>query len=801
MKTFARSLRDALPLPGWLLLGSLCVLAVVLATITNAHYGPDSRIYLAWTYWYLGHPQYEAAQLSYDYLRTDPGLLTCSTCWPADYHRSFFTGPYAAVVGPRVLLPTLSAPFVALFGPAGMLVVPIVGYALAVLATVLLAARLWGQRWAFVAGALLLLPVYVSRWSVVAHTEGPAFALLALPLLVLPLAKRTTRKHVWWYVALVFVGMLNRQFAIALPVAVAAAWLLVAVRDRALRNAWLPFAVWGNVVAFGVLAAQMLITPRIFGGDDLSLGKQFDDLAQEQFGSRGPAAIPEVTWSIIRSDVLAVRYDLPLVVLLAAAAVAVALRFRSEISALAAGAFFVVSAFNVVEFWPAAFRYHAPIVPLLVLAVVALLVDLWGPGRRSPFRSDEARPRDPSPPVEPGARWIGRLPLHAWVAVVATAVLVPIALSFRVWHFYSASMYHLAWSYRFLGYSPAEAAELTYRQLHDKPFSVTHCGRSSCWEPGGDWLFAHAGSADPNLVYSLLSAPFVAVFGEHGLIVVPVLSMFAAVGMLILFATARWGALAGTVTAMVFLVCDRIVATSLTGTPDMLALALCCALVFTLPLEGRRGRRALAAFAVLVALLLASRVPALAFVGALASAWAFEAWRGRSLRNAWLPFLGVASGLAVALVALGQVAAVADARYLGSLGELLSGDDSLGGRIRDLVVADGTYLAEDAVLCAVLLLVVVLAPLRARRDPLAALALGGLVVSVGLEVLSGAPSGARAVSTVFPLVLLAAMGMLAGLFVRPGRWGTSRRAEPPAVESIPAAVDAPQPVGAASGAG
>jgi hypothetical protein len=245
-----------------------------------------------------------------------------------------------------------------------------------------------------------------------------------------------------------------------------------------------------------------------------------------------------------------------------------------------------------------------------------------------------------------------------------------------------------------------------------------------------------------------------------------VLSYLAAVGMLTYFAAKRWGALAGTVTAVVFLICDRIVATTLTGTADMLAVAFCCALLFTLPIDGPRGRRALAAFTVLTPLLLASRAPALAFVGAIASAWVFAAWRERSVRNVWLPYLAVASGIAVGLVALGQVVPAADARYLG---DLRSGGAVLA-RIRDIALTDGPYLAEDAVLCVVLVLAVVTVPLRAVRDPLAALALGGIVGSVGLEVLSGVPSGARPFSTVFPVILLAAMGMLARLFDRLGPW-------------------------------
>ncbi|GAA3395691.1 hypothetical protein [Cryptosporangium minutisporangium] len=809
MKRITRSLRTALPARGWLLLAALCALAVLLASATNAHYGPDSRIYLAWTYWYLGHPQAEAAQLSYDYLATNPGLANCWTCWPEDYRTSFFTGQYAAVVGPRILLPLLSAPFVVLIGPAGLLVVPIIGYALAIVATVVLASRLWGPRWALVAGAMLLLPVSVSRWSVVAHTEGPAFALLTLPLLLLPLAQRVTRKHVAWYVVLVVLGMLNRQFAIALPVAVGAAWLLVAVRDRAIRNPWLPFAVWGSLVGVGVLAVQMLVSPLIFGGEELSLSRRFDDLAGKYFGTYGVAALPDVVWNIVRSDLLRVRYDLALVALLAAATVAVVWRFRSELSALAAGAFLVVSAINVVEFWPAAFRYHAPIVPLLVLAVVALLVDLWGPIRRVPSRSTEAGAREPVPlprrarrwrPIRFGTQWVGALPAHAWATIAGLVVVSLAVLADRTWHYGPTSLYHLAWSYRFLGHSPAEATALTYQGLSDKAFFQENCSGWSCWQNGDSWLFEHAGSADPNLIYPLLSAPFVAVLGAPGLLVVPFVSFLAAIGMLTHFAAARWGALAGAVTAVVFVISDRIVVTSMAGSADMLAIALCCACLFTLPLARRRGRRALAAFALLVALMLLARSPALAFVGAVAVGWLVVAVRDRSVRNPWLPYAAISAGLAVLVVVLGQLVAVADARYLGRASELLDGSDvggALTERLAETVDVDGRYLAVDSVLCVVLVVAVVVALARVPRDPLAAMALGGFVVAALLEVLTGVPSGARWFSPVFPLLLLTAMAVLAQLFEQLGPWevpGATARA------ALPASAPTSPPVLTASGA-
>ncbi|MFG1924888.1 hypothetical protein [Cryptosporangium sp. NPDC048952] len=812
MRTVARRLTAALPVRGWLLLGLLYVLAVALALITNPQYGPDSRIYLAWTYWYLGHPQAEAAQLSYNYLWDNTGLKDCWSCWPDDYHEKFFTGQYAAVVGPRVLLPFLSAPFVALMGPMGMLVVPIVGYALAVVATVMLASRLWGQRWALVAGAVLLLPVYVSRWSVVAHTEGPAFALLAVPLLLLPLAKQVSRKHLIAYVALVGVGMLNRQFAIALPVAVGFAWLLVFLRDRKFVNVWLPFAFWGNFVGFGILLAQMLITPMIFGGEELSLIGQFNDLAMQYFQTSGLAAIPEVTWNVITSDLLRVRYDLPLMALLVLVTVAVVWRFRSELSAMAAGAFLSVSAINIVEFWPAAFRYHAPIVPLLVLAAVALLADLWGPVRNRPSRSTETAPRTPAyrltlqavtagagatrrarrwRPGIRGLRWIGELPTHAWLTIGVLTAVTFWELQGRTWHYGPSSIYHLAWTYRILGYSPADATAQTYDDLHNMPFFGSGCG-GPCWEYGDYWIYQHATSADPNLVYPLLSAPFVHFYGFSGLLVVPVVALLVATILLTLFATRRWGSAAGTLTAVGFLLTDRIATAGLAGTGDMLAIALGIGMLYTLPLddrpeqEGKHSRKALATFGVLLVLALASRSTSIALVGAIGVGWLCHSVVVRSLWNRWTPFAGVAGVTTAGVILLGQVSSIVDARYLGRAREVVSEGTggvagSIADRLHEMTSIDGTYIAADALLCAVLVIAVIAAPLRSFRDPLAALALGGGIVSVLLGLLVGVPSGARQFSTVYPLFLLTTVGLLVSL---------SRRLRPGVPEAAPDPVPA-----------
>ncbi len=803
MDTLLNRLRTALPRRGWLLLLGLYVFTLVLSLTLRVNWGADSRLYLAWTYWYLGYSQPEAAQLSYDFLIGIVVPERCPTCWPPNFASEFFTGQYAAVVAPRVFLPLVSAPLVALFGPNGMLVVSMLCYAGAVVAVVLFASRLWGQRWALVAGLMMLVPVSLVRWAAIGHTEAAAILFTVWPLLFLPLARRTGRRDVVWFTVLVVLGMANRQFAIALPLAVAAVWLLVAVRDRTLRNPWLPFAVWGTVLGTAALAVQMLVPPRIFGGEKLSLPDQFSALAQEQYGATGLKAVYKVTAGLIRSDLLGLRFDLVLCALLVLAAVAVGWRFRSELSVLAATSFVVVSAIYVIQFHPSAFRYQVPIIPLLGLAAIALMADVWGPHKRRPSRSTEAvpdlpeaapdalgaagsaadgpQPSQTAPRDEPasGSRrgGLGRViaqirsassgPRYAWLLVAGAAVMMTGILQTRAQHFSSDSRFHLGWAYRFLGYSPDEAALRTYDGLATRSFVEQLCG-GRCWPAGSAWLFDGTGIDDPSLVYSLLSAPFVAVAGSVGLLLVPVVAQLATVALLAVFAARRWGQAAGALVAVAYLLSDRIGALGVVAQPDTLALALVTASLFALPIGRAATRRAVVAFGVLLALALLTRGTAVALVVAVLAAWLAAAVAERRLRNDWFPFAATGLAVATATVLAGLVFPAAHVNLLGWAGELASGDTAglLSSWYTKAVVYDLTALAADAPLGIILLLAVLAAMTRFRRDPLAALALGGGLTSIALYVMDGTASGVRSYAVVFPVLLLAGAGWVVSLVER-----------------------------------
>ncbi|HEV2088267.1 MAG TPA: glycosyltransferase family 39 protein, partial [Cryptosporangiaceae bacterium] len=807
MATFLERFRTALPRRGWLLLAGLYAFTLVLSLTLRVNWGADSRLYLAWTYWYLGYSQPEAAQLSYDFLIGIVVPERCPTCWPPNFAGEFFTGRYAAVVAPRVFLPLVSAPLVALFGPNGMLVVSILCYAGAIVAVVLFASRLWGQRWALVAGLMMLVPVSLVRWAAIGHTEAAAILFTVWPLLFLPLARRTGRRDVVWFAVLVVLGMANRQFAIALPAAGAAVWLLVAVRDRRLRNPWLPFAVWGTVLGTAVLAVQMLVPPRIFGGEKLSLPDQFAMLAKEEYGASGVEAVVRVTAGLIRSDLLGLRFDLVLCALLALAAVAVVWRFRSELSVLAAVSFVVVSAIYVIQFHPSSFRYQVPIIPLLGLAVIALMADVWGPRKRRPSRSTEAAPGLPS--AEPVAaedagpatamaaaglpatatsadeptpagghgrlgRWYPRAravlsggPRYAWLLVVGIALMTSAVLQTRVQHFSPDSRFHLAWAYRFLGYSPDAAALRVYDGLSQRSFVEQRCG-GRCWPAGSAWLFDGPGTDDPTVLYPLLSAPFVAVAGAAGLVLIPVVSYLVTAVLLAVFASRRWGQAAGALVVVVYLLSERIGALGLIALPDTMAMAMVTATLFTLPIDRAANRRRVVGFGVLLALAMLTRATAVALVAAVLAAWLVAGFRHRRLRNDWFPFVVTGLAVAAATQLVGTVFPAANTRLLGRVGEFAS--DGVLAVLTEwfttVVVADLNSIAADAPLGIVLLVAVLAAVTRARRDPLAALALGGGLASLGFYLLDGVPSGVRSYAVVFPILLLAGAGWVMGLVER-----------------------------------
>lgn len=387
MASLKARLTDAVPARGWLLLAG-CYAAVCWASIvTRTQWLSDSRLYLAWTYRYLGYSELDAAHRTHDFLVNMDGVTPCGFCWVPGYEHGFFSGANGAVAGARPLYPLLSTPFVALFGPNGMLVVPAVSFAVSIALVALLAHRLWGRHWGLLAGMLLLIPVTVSRFGMFVMTESPAVALTLVCAMFLPLARTPRRRDLLWFTVALVAGLCVRQFAIALTAGVALAWFVVWVRDRRLLNAWWRYAAAAIGATLLTLVGQSLITNIWLGGGALDLSARYQQLTCQALHHCGVRSVPWGVRYIAKADYHYIRTDLGLVAVVVLAVVAVLWRHRSELTALTAGAAVATGVLNLVVVWPSDYRYFVPIQPLIVLAGLALVADLAARPRRAPSRS------------------------------------------------------------------------------------------------------------------------------------------------------------------------------------------------------------------------------------------------------------------------------------------------------------------------------------------------------------------------------------------------------------------------------
>jgi 4-amino-4-deoxy-L-arabinose transferase-like glycosyltransferase len=400
----------SLPLLGWVFLAVLYVATVYVTIVTRVQWGPDTAFHLAWTFRLLGDSEPEAVRRTVEFLADKDGIDCATSSLPwchAENYQMYFAGDYAATVGPRVMTRLLSAPFVAVFGPWSMVGLSVVAYAAGVACLTVVATRMFGARWGLLAGTLAITPWLAANWAVHANTEALAMAFTTAAMLALPLRRRTGWRDVVWFVVLLGLGLFTRQFAVSVTVGTALAWLLVAVRDRQVKNAWAPFAAAG-VVASGVIVW-------VQGQMTASYAGSFSTLAtyETNTGTHGladvAASVPATAARIVAGDWNHVRTDLVLTAVLLTALLSVGWRFRSELSALVVGMIGTTLALNLIVNDDSIFRYHTPNYPVYVLAAVALLADLAA-GRR-PSAATESPPS--GPPPEPPSR----VPAAAWVAL------------------------------------------------------------------------------------------------------------------------------------------------------------------------------------------------------------------------------------------------------------------------------------------------------------------------------------------------------------------------------------------------
>ncbi|GAA5181100.1 hypothetical protein GCM10023322_14970 [Rugosimonospora acidiphila] len=709
---------------GWALLAVAFVASQVSTYLNRALWISDSRLYLAWAYRYLGYSETAAAHRTAAHLRGHYGLTTCGFCWPAGYEHSFFHGDNGAVVGPRVLYPLLSAPFVGLFGPNGMLVVPVLSYAVGVALLALLAARLWGRWWGVAAGAMVLLPPLPSRFGLYALTDATALAFTVAGMLCLPLGRRTRRRDLVWFAILLELGLFTRQFAVTITAGILLTWFMVALRDRRVRNPWLPFAVLSSVLTVASLVAQSEVSAHLYGGDSLSLTQRYQRVTEQTFHTDGFAAVPRVLRNMVHVDYHYVRsFDLLIIVILVFALISAVWRFRSELSIMLIGMSASTLALAVLIVDPTYFRYFVPVVPLMVLCVLALIFDLTSARGGPPSRSTEAVPGagGAPAPVGDGAR----------------APAEPLAT---------------------IGAGPGEPARVAgarWRQW-------------LAWVPGPPL----AGWALLALMYLLVIYVMIARSPhQHGYKILALVGFTAAVPAIVILAARRGGAVAGAMAGIALTLSAPVASASIAGTRFALALLAIIGCLAMLPggWGGLPRSVSLAGFGVALAVALAAQYRSVIVVVGVLIGCLAAATNGRGRR--WAPYGLIALVLGVASVLADLWLPQRRAQYPHSW--FWNSTGWLGRVLGHLAKPELTEITADRVFLGCCVLTLAAAVLRHRRE-WSWMAAGTLVAGLVLVVLSNRTDQLSYLTLAFPSLALVAVDLLVALSGR-----RPRAADPP----------------------
>lgn len=370
-------------------------------------------------------------------------------------------------------------------------------------------------------------------------------------------------------------------------------------------------------------------------------------------------------------------------------------------------------------------------------------------------------------------------PRRQW-ALLGGVYLIAMALNSVRWHWGPDSRFYLAWAYRIGGLSEVEAGERTYNFLNGFDWFADFCWYAcDTSEPGitYSWLYRgeEGGLFRQRLVYPLLSAPFVRLFGPTGMLVVPALAYTAYLIMVVVLANRligpRWAIPAG-LAAILPITVGRL---GLYAYTETLATALLLACVLLLPLgangdESRPSRRRLIAFGVLLVIFAFTRQFHHALVLGVLVAWLGVTLQRRTLRTAWTPFALVS--LVVALL-VGVVQAVMSPGYslltpflkISGAGTVSGIPGVLPEVIWRIVSGEIQVAGQDFAL----VLVAVLGTagiIMARRTPFAWLTVGILVGTFALQLITALPSQNRYWALSVPLLAVHATAFLAWVFTR-----------------------------------
>jgi hypothetical protein len=341
----------------------------------------------------------------------------------------------------------------------------------------------------------------------------------------------------------------------------------------------------------------------------------------------------------------------------------------------------------------------------------------------------------------------------------------------RVWHFGPDTRFYLAWAYKFGGLSEMDAGKRTYDFLNGFGWFQPYCyGGCDTSDPTitYSWLYrgSEGGLFAQRILYPLLSAPFVRLFGPYGMLVVPAIAFTAAVVLTMVLASRfvgrQWVVLAG----LGLLLPINVASYGLYAYTEALAMALLVACVLALPV-GRATqptRRHWIAYAVLLVLFAFTRQFHYVVVLGVVLVWLRASIRGRSLRNVWTPFALISVAVTVVVGVLQRLMSPGYALLRPFLQISGAGTVSRVPAVLPHVlsgIAKGEVLVGGHDFGIVLVAVFgVIGIVVARRSELALLTVGVLVGTLALETVTALPSQNRYWVLSFPLLAVLGAGVV-----------------------------------------
>lgn len=335
----------------------------------------------------------------------------------------------------------------------------------------------------------------------------------------------------------------------------------------------------------------------------------------------------------------------------------------------------------------------------------------------------------------PATPWWRVVPWPTWLLLAAAFAGVVVAIWLEKEPFAPDTRYYAAMALRRIGTSAPDivAQVRAYDDRFGWPTPIP--GTLLGWD-----------LVQPRVVYPLLSAPFVALFGIPGMQVVPI----AAFGLAVVAMQWLGSRLAGVTSALfvvlLVLLSRQVVFYSTAMLTEGIAMALIAGIALTLPWRGRRRSAAALATAVVLTVVLAfTRQTTLIPAGAVFVAWA-GAWvaTGRA-RNAWAPFAAWLTATAVGTQVLqsllwpnfSQLKQFLDKTGTDSLPAAILASPRLAWHI---VETDLIAMAKvDRALLALVVLAVVAAVVRWRHTD-AHLLMGALAAGMFYNVTNGTPT-------------------------------------------------------------